>query len=85
MTAKERQTDSEKYTLRTFLLRLGFIGADYRQTRAILIEHLSGHAAFKNQADADAFYEKLKAKKAATKTTVAETTGQETGGAAEEA
>ena len=28
------------------------------------MEHLSGHAAFKNQADADAFYAKLKEKKA---------------------
>ena len=64
VTAKEKATESEKYTFRTFLLRLGFIGADYKQTRAILMEHLSGHAAFKNQADADAFYAKLKEKKA---------------------
>ena len=90
VTAKEKATESEKYTFesekytfRTFLLRLGFIGADHKQTRAILMEHLSGHAAFKNQADADAFYAKLKEKKAAAKTTVAETTGPETG--AEEA
>ena len=48
------------------------------------MEHLSGHAAFKNQADADAFYAKLKEKKAAAKTTVAETTEPETGDAAEE-
>ena len=84
VTAKEKATESEKYTFRTFLLRLGFIGADHKQTRAILMEHLSGHAAFKNQADADAFYAKLKEKKAATKTTVAETTEPETGDAAEE-
>lgn len=66
VTAKERETESEKYTFRTFLLRLGFIGADHKRTRAILMEHLSGHAAFKNQADADAFYAKMKAKKAET-------------------
>ena len=66
VTAKEKATESEKYTFRTFLLRLGFIGTNYRQTRAILMEHLSGHAAFKNQADADVFYAKLKEKKAAT-------------------
>ena len=84
VTAKEKATESEKYTFRTFLLRLGFIGADHKQTRAILMEHLSGHAAFKNQADADAFYAKLKEKKAAAKTTVAETTEPETGDAAEE-
>lgn len=63
VTAKERETESEKYTFRTFLLRLGFIGAGHKQTRAILMEHLSGHAAFKSQADADAFYAKLKAKR----------------------
>lgn len=84
VTAKEKATESEKYTFRTFLLRLGFIGVDHKQTRAILMEHLSGHAAFKNQADADAFYAKLKEKKAAAKTTVAETTEPETGDAAEE-
>lgn len=84
VTAKEKATESEKYTFRTFLLRLGFIGADHKQTRAILMEHLSGHAAFKNQADADAFYAKLKEKKNAAKTTVAETTEPETGDAAEE-
>ena len=67
VTAKEKATESEKYTFRTFLLRLGFIGTDHKQTRAILMEHLSGHAAFKNQADADAFYAKLKEKKAAAK------------------
>ena len=84
VTAKEKATESEKYTFRTFLLRLGFIGADHKQTRAILMEHLSGHAAFKNQADVDTFYAKLKEKKAAAKTTVAETTEPETGDAAEE-
>ena len=72
VTATERATESEKYTFRTFLLRLGFIGAEYKQTRAILMEHLSGHAAFKNQADADAFYAKLKEKREAAKTVEAE-------------
>lgn len=67
VTAKEKATESEKYTFRTFLLRLGFIGTDYTKTRAILMEHLSGHAAFKNQADADVFYAKLKEKKVAAK------------------
>ena len=72
VTATERPTESEKYTFRTFLLRLGFIGGDHKATRAILMEHLSGHAAFKNQADADAFYAKLKEKRAAAKTVEAE-------------
>lgn len=63
----EHATESEKYTFRTFLLRLGFGGAEHKEARAILMEHLTGHAAFKNQADADAFYEKQKEKKAAAK------------------
>ena len=84
VTATERPTESEKYTFRTFLLRLGFIGADYKQTRAILMEHLSGHAAFKNQADADAFYAKLKEKKAAAKSGQLETETPETEDAAQE-
>ena len=72
VTATERPTESEKYTFRTFLLRLGFIGGDHKATRAILMEHLSGHAAFKNQADADAFYAKLKEKREAAKAAEAE-------------
>ena len=84
VTATERPTESEKYTFRTFLLRLGFIGGDHKATRAILMEHLSGHAAFKNQADADAFYAKLKEKKAAAKAAQPETEAPETEDAAQE-
>ena len=67
VTAKEKETESEKYTFRCWLLRLGFVGAEHKHDRAILLQNLSGYAAFKNQADADAFYQKLKEKKAAQK------------------
>ncbi|MBO5565181.1 MAG: virulence protein [Lachnospiraceae bacterium] len=67
VTAKEKETESEKYTFRCWLLRLGFVGAEHKHDRAILLQNLSGHAAFKNQADADAFYQRLKEKKAAQK------------------
>lgn len=67
VTAKEKETESEKYSFRCWLLRLGFVGAEHKHDRAILLQNLSGHAAFKNQADADAFYQKLKEKKAAQK------------------
>ena len=67
VTAKEKETESEKYTFRCWLLRLGFVGAEHKHDRAILLQNLSGHAAFKNQADADAFYQKLKETKAAQK------------------
>ena len=67
VTATEKTTESEKYTFRCWLLRLGFGGAEHKHDRAILLQNLFGHAAFKNQADADAFYQKLKEKKAAQK------------------
>ena len=67
VTAKEKETESEKYTFRCWLLRLGFVGAEHKHDWAILLQNLSGHAAFKNQADADAFYQRLKEKKAAQK------------------
>lgn len=67
VTATEKETESEKYTFRCWLLRLGFVGAEHKHDRAILLQNLSGHAAFKNDADAEAFYQKLREKKAAQK------------------
>ena len=46
---KERTVENEKYALRCFLLRLGFIGDDYKLTRKILLENLEGSAAFKTK------------------------------------
>ena len=47
--AKEREVENEKYAVRCFLLRLGFIGDDYKLTRKILLENLEGSAAFKTK------------------------------------
>jgi len=47
VTAKEKETDNEKYAFRCFLLRLGFIGAEYKEERKILLKNLSGSSAFK--------------------------------------
>lgn len=44
----EKATDNEKYAFRCFLLRLGFIGEDYKNSRKILLKNLSGSSAFKN-------------------------------------
>jgi len=44
----EKLTDNEKYAFRCFLLRLGFIGAEYKTARKILLKNLSGSSAFKN-------------------------------------
>lgn len=47
ITAKEKTVDNEKYAFRCFLLRLGFIGAEYKTDRKILLRNLSGSSAFK--------------------------------------
>lgn len=40
--AKERDTDNDKYAFRCFLLRLGFIGSEYKRERKILLRNLTG-------------------------------------------
>ncbi len=46
----EKQVDNEKYAFRCFLLRLGFIGNEYKTERKILLKNLSGSSAFKSGA-----------------------------------
>ena len=41
-------TDNDKYTFRCFLLRLGFIGNDYKATRKVLLKNLTGNSAFRH-------------------------------------
>ncbi|MCD2347198.1 virulence-related protein [Clostridium guangxiense] len=48
-SAKERQTDNEKYTFRTWLLRLGFIGNRYKEARNQLLKNLNGNGSFRNK------------------------------------
>ena len=48
ITATEKQVDNEKYAFRCFLLRLGFIGEEYKKTRKILLKNLNGSSAYKN-------------------------------------
>ncbi|QGT99517.1 hypothetical protein SYNTR_0924 [Candidatus Syntrophocurvum alkaliphilum] len=42
-----KPTDNEKYTFRTWLLRLGMIGDEYKEARKVLLKNLSGNAAFR--------------------------------------
>ncbi len=49
ITAKERDTENEKYAFRCFLLRLGFIGTEYKAERKILLRNLSGNSAFRSK------------------------------------
>jgi hypothetical protein len=46
------ETDNEKYAFRCFLLRLGFIGPEYKEARKILLQNMTGSSAFKNGAPA---------------------------------
>ena len=55
--------ENEKYSMRTWLVRIGMGGSEYKKTRNLLMKHLFGHTAFKTQADA----ERWKAKQAALK------------------
>lgn len=48
ITATEKEVDNEKYAFRCFLLRLGFIGAEFKTERKILLRNLSGSSAFKS-------------------------------------
>lgn len=48
VNSSEKPVDNEKYAFRCFLLRLGFIGNEYKASRKILLENLSGSSAFKN-------------------------------------
>lgn len=48
ITATEKVYDNEKYAFRCFLLRLGFIGPEFKEERKILLSKLTGSAAFKN-------------------------------------
>ena len=50
ISATEKEVDNEKYAFRCFLLRLGFIGSDYKTERKILLKNLSGNSSWKNGA-----------------------------------
>ena len=45
---KPQQNENPKYAMRTWLLRLGFIGEEFETARDILTRRLSGDAAFRN-------------------------------------
>ena len=45
---KPQQTENPKYAMRTWLLRLGFIGEEFATARDLLTRRLDGDAAFRN-------------------------------------
>lgn len=48
VTAKEREVENKRYAFRCFLLRIGMIGAEFKNTRKILLEKLVGNCSFKS-------------------------------------
>ena len=51
-------SENEKYHANSWLMRMGFGGANYKETRRILMGHLTGFAAFKSAADMEAHKER---------------------------
>jgi hypothetical protein len=48
VSSKPKKSENEKYDFRCFLLRLGFIGEEYKGFRKFMMRNLTGNAAFKN-------------------------------------
>ena len=48
VSSKLIETDNDKYAFHCFLLRLGFIGKEYKTARKILLRNLTGNSAFRS-------------------------------------
>lgn len=48
VNAREKNVENEKFAFRVFLIRLGFVGDEYKAARKILLHKLTGNSAFKN-------------------------------------
>ncbi len=60
-SAVKTRTTNEKYTFRTWLLRLGMKGKEFETARKFLLENLEGCIAWKDPAQAEAQKERLRA------------------------
>ncbi|MBR2086579.1 MAG: hypothetical protein IJ906_05505 [Oscillospiraceae bacterium] len=67
--AKDVDDSNEKYAFRIWLIRLGMNGSEYKEDRKRLMEDLSGHAAFRNDAERERWEAKQKEKRKAWKNT----------------
>ena len=45
---KPQQTENPKFAMRTWLIRLGFVGKEFQTARELLTKRLDGDAAFRN-------------------------------------
>jgi DNA-directed RNA polymerase subunit L len=50
---KQAQDDNPKYALRTWLIRIGMKGTEYKESRRALLKHLKGSSAFRKAGDKD--------------------------------
>ena len=48
VTAVEKPIENAKFTMRLFLIRLGFIGDEYKTARKILLRNLTGNSSWKS-------------------------------------
>ena len=48
VVAKECAADNEKFSMRLFLIRLGFIGDEYKTARRILLRNLTGNSSWRS-------------------------------------
>ncbi|OCN00902.1 virulence associated protein [Clostridium sp. W14A] len=60
---KKTQSTNEKYTFRTWLLRLGLIGDEFKTARLHLLEHLDGCIAWKDPQQAERQKERIRQRK----------------------
>ena len=44
---EEKEVENQKYAFRCFLLRLGFVGPQFKEERKLLMKNFSGSSAFK--------------------------------------
>ena len=65
--AKTVNDTNEKYALRIWLVRLGMNGDEHKEDRKILIENLTGHTAFRTEAEKEKWTKRQLAKKLALK------------------
>ena len=61
--AKEVNDENEKYSFRIWLLRLGMNSDEYKTTRKVLMQNLSGHTAFRTKAEEEKWKARQQAKR----------------------
>ena len=61
--AKEVNDENEKYAFRIWLLRIGMNSDEYKTTRKVLMQNLSGHTAFRTKAEEEKWKARQQAKR----------------------